>query len=146
MRKGQRKFTLSLVEEQALQEKREDILATQLHQVIQKTFMMNVGEAAPERRLANSLIWIWVKMKPDQVKRNVWIAMLARDIFTIAELGKRTGLNTSGLSRALTLKIPAHFVHWNTNLLFPVAQVLGVRPELLLEMDLRKTVLEQIVN
>lgn len=145
-RVGQRYNTLSLDEEAVLQEKGEDFIAQQLQAVIPDVSMMNIGESRAKRRLANSLVFIWVKMKPDQVRRNMWLAMVANDVFTIKELSEKSGVNTSNLSRAFNLKHPRDFSKWNTDLLFPVAQALGVRPELLLEMDLTKIVLEFVVN
>ncbi len=147
--KGPRRhYSLTREEEQEIAEKGSDFVETQMYGLIQDISLLGAMNYKdhPDFFRANSLIWIWVQMKADQVRSNVYILMAWQKIFSINELARRMKMNPSFIGRMLSLEKPVDFGGWNIDTLFRLSAILKARPELLLEANLNRAVGDEVIN
>jgi len=143
-----RHYSLTREEEKEIAEKGSDFVATEMYGLIQDISLLGAMNYKdhPDFFRANSLIWIWVQMKADQVRSNVYILMAWQKIFSINELARRMKMNPSFIGRMLSLEKPIDFGGWNIDTLFRLSITLTARPELLLQADLKHAVANEVIN
>jgi hypothetical protein len=144
-----RHYSLPRVEEQKLADKGPQFVGDEMYRLILEVTQVRPAylyRGHPEYFRANSLIWIWIQMKPNQVKANVRILMAQQGLESLAQLAKKMRMNGSFIWRTLSLTEPDHFGGWNMETVLALSDALSTRPELLLRADLSRMVAEEVTN
>lgn len=143
-----RQRSLSREEEKSLAEQGEDNVSTELYNLLMEIRQCKAEDyyVHPQLLRLNSLIWIWVQMKPKIIQGNIRILMARKNIASINELAKKMRMNASFIGRLLSLEGSLGFCGWNTDNVLRLARVLDALPELMMTTDLCKTVGAEVGN
>ncbi len=143
-----RQRSLPREEEKALAERGEDYVSTQLYNLLMEISQCRAEEyhVHPQILRLNSLIWIWVQMRPEVIQDNIRILMARKNIPSINQLARKAKLNPSFIGRMLSLEGAIGFCGWNTDNVLRLARVLDARPELMMTTDLCKVVNGEVTN
>lgn len=148
LRNVRRQRSLPREEEKALAEKEPDFISTQLYSLLQEISLRDAWSCYhhPDFFRANSLVWIWVQMKPKMILSNIRILMARKGLTSINQLAAALKMNASFVGRMLAMQSAVDFGGWNVENVFKIATVLDARPELMMTTDLSSRVQEEVVN
>lgn len=143
-----RQRSLPREEEKALAEQGEDYVSTELYNLL-----MEIRQCAaedyyvhPQLIRLNSLIWIWVQMKPKMIQSNIRILMAKQNIPSVNQLARKMKMNPSFIGRLISLEGSVGYCGWNTDNILRLARILNAVPELMMTADLSKSVSAEVTN
>jgi hypothetical protein len=138
---------LSQDEERKLAESGEQAIGKELHRELDRTVAMTMMDAISfkgvRRARLNSLIWVYVQLVPDRIKKNMQILMGFSGVTTINKFARALEMNASFISKMLAMRGQNGFGGWNFHNLLVFASILKVDPRLILLTDLEKVIKEQ---